>query len=243
MDTDSLKVIGANFNRDWDGTVFVPYLSALKKPTENLHIKDLLPLDTETPFGNLQLSWMSLVMRTQLINEAIDVLNRDFDNVQKAIKESHVIADSNIYIRPQMSSEILVYLLRTTADRLIMLLSLVESLSKDGKYPNKIKCDSVAGFLNCNSGDFCEGLLDPHRDMLETLNVVANSFKHSFLNLQTHNILMQNTPGVIAMYQPHNNSDSESVMGHIIFVNAVREFDNMASLVHDWLSSRLIKND
>lgn len=237
---DIINIITPRFMKEWDGTTKVPYLSSLIKPGSSMNAAThLLSLDTNSPFGNLTLNWISILARIRLINETIDKINSDFKTFTNHLDNpsvADVINDPDIYSRQQMSGELLVYQLKTLVDRTIMLLSLLQSKGEQGLYPDSIEVDNIGIFLSKKAGEFGSGKFDKFKVILESLNIVANSYKHSFLNAQASNILARNTPGVITFYHYRNKSKNDPVFAYLFFSNTVREIDKFMSVAKEYLA-------
>ena len=214
---ESLTLLTGRFLSDWDGTVLVPILSEIYDGGPMHVTNHLLPLEVDTPFGNLQLSWISILQRIGIINRTINEMNETFSLLDTSGK----LANPNIPIILLAHYENLIYLLKTMADRLIMLTSILEYRSRLGDYSSKIVIDSIGAVSHSNLAE----KLGNHKDTLETLNAVANTYKHSFLNLQASTVVMRNTPGFVAYYTPRNDINKASYIYPVIFVNTIRDFD------------------
>lgn len=216
-----LTLVGARFINDWDGTVLVPHLESIYDGGAMHAVDHLLSLDTDTAFGNLTLSWLAILLRVGAINNTLDSINRDF----ALLDPSWQSTNPSVPLSLATQYEALVYLLKTTADHVVMLLSLVDTKHKLKSYPDKVPVGSIGALTKLGFDTFCDGTFLASEPMLTTLNTVANSYKHSFLNLQATNIVMKNTPGVITFCTPYNDTQSGSYLAYLVFVNTIREFD------------------
>lgn len=200
----------------------VQHLASLKSPGVVMHAtQHLLPLDVNTPFGNLQLTWMIIIQRIDSANEIIDKINVDFVEMLRITQEKNPqksallsAMDQNIYNRQKINCELLIYLLKTIADQIISLVTLLSDRNSNGEYPNNIRIDSIGDFLNYINNQTAinaniKNIMDKHVEMLRAVNEIANCFKHSFVNAQLSLRIPSEAPGIIAYYLPHNNLNNE----------------------------------
>lgn len=221
-----MNYVGASILGEWDGVVEVPYLDALLAPTERLHVKHILPLATDTQYGNLQTSWITLLADISAINIIIQKTNQDHALLREfLVGPGKVPKQQGLYTAQRKNAEQLSQALKTLVDHFIMLLAVVSYDFMNGEYPKKIKPNSIGEYLNMQTGQFCDGKLDKYRPTLIRLNTVANALKHTFLNLQSSSIINKNTPGVIVFYQQNNDTKKGSAFEYILFSNTVKEIN------------------
>lgn len=236
-DQSLMHFFGVNFHKEWDGVVEVPFLDTLIPPTEQLNIKHLLPLESDTPFGNLQTAWVTLLGDISAINIQIQRTNQDHFELRKFLKskDQHTMPQG-LFVKQRINAEGLTQSLKTLVDRLIMLMTVVQySRENEGKYPKRIVPDSVGAFVGLEEGEFCGGAIDKFRPILKRLNNVSNALKHTFLNLQSSSIINRQTPGIIVFYQHKNRTDKGSYLEYVIFSNTVKEINEFASVVKGFL--------
>lgn len=224
----ALQFFSARFLGEWDGAVDIPYLDTLLGPTEMLNIKHILPLATDTPYGNLQTSWITLLNDISVINELIQKTNQDHASLRAHLQAPPEIMEQGLLTRQRANAEGLCQLIKTLIDRLIMLTAVVTFEKANGTYPDKITPSSIGEFLNTKEGEFCDGALDTYRPILTRINTVANALKHTFLNLQSSSIINSQTPGITVFYQHKNDSKKGQRLDYLIFSNLVKETNQFA---------------
>jgi hypothetical protein len=172
-----------------------PVLESLKKFKTNLNKEQFIKLPADTPFGNLNLNWMEMIIRIECINEMIVSLYTEFDAL-KLLAELNSDLQSNLIYRHRFYNEQIFYWLRKTADELISLISLLEFNDNKKVYPKKIEISSIGEFLKeeCIFNDE----FTKFKNFLITLNEISNGFKHSFINSQANAYIGSEYPVVFA---------------------------------------------
>lgn len=233
----AMQFFRVSFLREWDGTIDIPYLDALLGPAERLNIKHIPPLATDTPYGNLQSSWITLLSDISAINELIQKTNQDHALLRKHLENPNRIMEQGLLTKQRVNAEWLSQWTKTIVDRFIMLTALVLYQRAYESYPDKISPNSIGEFLDIKEGEFCKGRLDGYRPTLYRLNIVANALKHTFLNLQSSSIVNTKTPGVIVFYQHNNDSKKGQHLEYLIFTNLIKEINRLAGDVKKLLKS------
>lgn len=154
-----------------------PLLQIGKRPEEYFHISHLLPLPSDSLFGNLYLKYMNVLQRLDHTNHTII---RVFSNYAE-IKENAMSPHISIHLFLQ---EEVVYWLRRSADELISLCSVLEKWQRTGSCPSTVPIDCIGKLLDKPHAVHCT----KSRDFLKILNEVSNAHKHSFINAQITNI-------------------------------------------------------
>jgi hypothetical protein len=153
-----------------------PQINAGKKPQQSLNISQLLPLPSNTPFGNLFLKYLKIASRIDRINLLIQDIFLNFFSLAHQSE-----GGSEDFFRHQVIAEEVIYWLRKTADELISMQYILHVQEQTGQFPNKIEVDCVGLLNHKNAQDFKQNFL-VHLKFLDTLNEVSNAYKHSFIN-------------------------------------------------------------
>lgn len=212
----------------------IPHLVSIIKPGEFIHATEhLVPLSVDTPHGNLQSSWMSILERIIATNEFIDKVNLDFRNFMhhvEAQKNGQAGADHNAISRQKLNGELIINTLKVTADMVLCLLSILDSKQGLGEHEARISISKVGSFLHTDSKRPWVVQLSQFAPLLKELNDTSNAFKHSFLNLQV-NTYYDGVPGVVAYYLPHNDLSKKPELCTLLLPSVVEEFDQFLAAV------------
>jgi hypothetical protein len=153
----------------------VQFLGSISQFPGILHASQWLPLPSDTPFGNFALKYMKIVDRIDRVNALILGV---FSSFSLALP-SQGFGES--LSQHQLIAEEVVYWLKKTADELISLHYALYIQEKTGQFPSKIEVDCIGLLNHQNAQDFKQNFL-AHLSLLNILNEVANSYKHSFVN-------------------------------------------------------------
>lgn len=206
----------------------VPQIDNGKSPDEpyNATLGFWLPVDC--PYGNLQLKLLSL-------SERLDEANR-------RLRESCMFweqlpqkgsAPINALSRHQFANEQAVSLIRRATDELIALIWCLFQRETSGKYPEEITVDCIGMVLEQSE----EQRLPPfrnHEAFFQQFNVIANAFKHSFVN-SDQTAIGENEPSVYAL-SLHRNKLSAGIRFYgISLANLVAGFNAFYAESMTWL--------
>jgi hypothetical protein len=183
-----------------------------------LHISQLLPLPSDTPFGNFALKYLKIVDRIDRVNSLIlDV----FSSFLLAHQSQGLGED---LFRHQLIAEEVVYWLRKSADELISLQYVLCIQEKTGQFPTKIEVDCIGLLNHRNAHDFKQNFLD-HLSILNILNEVSNAYKHSFVNSEISSIGTEE-PYVFALALKRNDLGNKHKFHSVRFAELVTGFDS-----------------
>jgi hypothetical protein len=212
-----------------------PVLESLKKFKTNLNKEQFIKLPADTPFGNLNLNWMEMIIRIECINEMIVSLYTEFDAL-KILAELNSDLQSNLIYRHRFYNEQIFYWLRKTADELISLISLLEFNDNKKVFPKKIEISSIGEFLKeeCIFNDE----FTKFKNFLITLNEISNGFKHSFINSQANAYIGSEYPVVFALTLHYNNLKNKPKFYSLNLRDVLIQYDEF--LKH---SKEFIKNN
>lgn len=133
----------------------VPQIDNGKRPEDPLlaHVH-LLPLPSETPYGNLALKSMKIVIRVDWLNQRIREVYASYG------RSRSVDAISARPLDHQMVAEEVVYWIRKTADELIGLWDFMLQTVDAGAYPNGLRVDSIGSAMACEDPNVTGHLRD-----------------------------------------------------------------------------------
>ncbi len=205
-----------------------PIIESLKTHNEILMDKQFLPLPKDTPFGNLFLSWIEILQRTDRINDLIIDLYTDFE----IIKQNQDVINpdiSSLFYKQKFLTEQIFYWLRKTADELISLIYLLDFNKKKNTFPTKIEINSVGSLLKKDV--YIPELFDVFRKFLKILNEISNGYKHSFINSQAHTYHGKNYPVIFALTVEYNNLKNEPKFHSCKFSDVIENYNIFLSEV------------
>jgi hypothetical protein len=150
-----------------------PILEIGKQPGEPLNCNHLLPLPANSSFGNLALKYLKVIDRLDHANYTILCVH-----AQHATLKSD---PASPFIRSHFFlQEEIIYWLRIAADELISLASVLDEWQRTGTCPKAVGIDCISDFIkDGKTSSYAQSL-----PFLDTLNNVANAYKHSFINTQ-----------------------------------------------------------
>jgi hypothetical protein len=181
----------------------IPLLEALKPYKEQFNVKYDLPLPTNTPFGNLLLTYSEIVVRTECLNELITNLYIGFTAHCELVKARGGWSNPDEGFKHRFEIEQVFYWLHKTADEVISLVYILNYFEKYDKYPTKINTSCIGDFIK--SGDHFDDSLDKHLKLLRILNSVSNAYKHSIMNTQLNAYRGRDEPVVFAYLLKYND--------------------------------------
>ncbi len=85
-----------------------PVIEALKPFKKHFSAEYILNLPSDTPFGNLTLGWMEIVVRFECVNALIEKLYEEFYLLKTQFEETHLCNPDQLY-RQKFYSEQTIY--------------------------------------------------------------------------------------------------------------------------------------
>ncbi|MGH7218194.1 MAG: hypothetical protein ACREGE_01990 [Candidatus Microsaccharimonas sp.] len=195
---------------------------------------------------NLIPAFMALIHLEGALNDQVDKVNSNFatlKEVQLFNSQGEIHSQQNdIYGQYSTSIEVLAYIMKTTIDKLICLMS----IAKYG-YDNRggIIHDCIGSLLDRNSAEqtvsgktevFCDGALIPSYAFLFRINDIHNAYKHTFSTTQI-NIIDNVTPTMATVYKPHNSTNMASRLAYMLCYDAVQSFEGLMKSAKQYLDS------
>jgi len=209
-----------------------PIIESLKKHNEILRADQFLKLPTDTPFGNLLLSWVEIIQRTDRTNDLIIELYTDYHTITQS--RGVVNPDiSHLFYKQKFLTEQIFYWLRKTADELIGLVYILDYHKKNNKFPSKIKINSIGNLLN--EENFIPELFDSFRGFLKIVNEISNGYKHSFINSQAHSYHGEYYPVVFAYTLDYNNLKNEPQFHAYKFSDILENYNTFLTEIKRYL--------
>ncbi len=195
----------------------IPQIDNGKRPDDPLlAYVHLLPLPSDTPYGNLALKSMKIVMR-------VDWLNRRIGEVYASYARSTSV--DPLVAAPldqQMIAEEVVYWIRKTADELIGLWDFMLQAVDAGVYPTGLRVDCIGSAL-ANHNPKITGHLAGFEVSLGVLNEVSNAYKHSFINSDI-TFFGRDEPVVVALAVKYNRLDRSPQFHAVTLSDVVAQF-------------------
>jgi len=174
-----------------------PIIEALKAYKTNFNVRDLISLPPDTPYGNLNLTYMQIVIRIEVLNEAITELYDGFFSHMERTKANHGSSNLDEGLKHKFQIEQVIYWLRKTADELISILSVLYNYKALGNYPDKVPVPSIGKFLNLDKREYFN--LEGQVKLFNVLNDISNAYKHTLINAQISNYVGRDEPVVFAL--------------------------------------------
>jgi len=195
----------------------IPQVDNGKRPEDPIlaHVH-LLPLPSNTPYGNLALKSMKIVMRIDWLNQRIQDA---YASYARARSVDPIVAKP---LEHQLIAEEVVYWVRKTADELIGICDFLLHAVEAGEYPNALRIDSIGSALACRDSEITAHLLD-FTAFLAQLNDISNAYKHSFINSDV-TLLGRDEPVVFALALKHNRLEASPVFHVVALSQVVRQF-------------------
>ncbi len=184
-----------------------PKIEAFKKQNDFLHVKDMLPLPEDSPFGNLTLKWFDFMQRFDNINNKIDEIYFHLEKIKQNrtedFNEFRQVEIAKSYIMHKSLIEELIYWLRKSTDEMISLICVIDYFSNNQEYPKKISVESIGSLLK--NKNLRDDFFTNYYDLLKTLNEISNAYKHSFINTDITNYIGNIEPYVFALSLSNND--------------------------------------
>lgn len=200
----------------------IPILKSLKDFNSILNISEILPLPTDTKYGNLTLKYTDIIIITHNLNYLIIQFNELYYVNQKNLNEPKIISPFDQH-QLNMILEQIFYWLHKISDNLLSLLWLLEYLKKENKNPKKLNISCIGDFIK-NKNSFNNKFLK-HFDTLKTINTISNIYKHSFINNEINLIQSVYDPIVFALGLHYNNIENDAKFYNENFNDLISNFD------------------
>lgn len=159
----------------------IPQVETGKRHDEPMNFSLIIPLSASTPHGNLQLKHITIMSRLDEANRQIEIAYAEWDKFT-AQRTKPGTELTNAFELHRFAMEYATTQLRRVADEFIALLWCLDRYREQGKYPDRIKVDSIGAMFGSNKYPGPDGVLQPHHEMLRLLNDISNAKKHSFID-------------------------------------------------------------
>ena len=178
------------------------YIETFGKKGEVINAKNLVPLDSNTEYGNLALKILCIAQSIEYINSRIDSVWEKFSRIRSETSDPIQLMINSQDIPLMMRDiEVVIYFIKRTIDDIIGLIYIL-----DNGLPGKIEIDSIGKLLGGEVNKNLKYIKDEHEDFLDFLNKVANSYKHSFVNYEkAYKAIGRDEPFVFYVTFPHND--------------------------------------
>ena len=217
-------IANSNFERGFD-ILQIPLSFDLINPSygsfvyKSGHAMHSMNLDTDTPFGNLQLIFFNILQDVEHLNGRILECYKSYA-VGMYYDFSAKITDH------QRIVEEIIYWIRRIVDRLISLHWLLFASGKNKNYPKAIKIDSIGRLLELKDGNiFLSHYTKGSLDFLRFLNEASNAYKHSFVHGESPSSRVgKEEPLVITLGLVNNNVSKKQIYNHKSLAEAILMF-------------------
>ena len=183
-------------------------------------MKHLLPLPADTPFGNLALKYVTIIQRLDYINVMVRMVYQSFERARTQNFSRDILNHA-------LLSEQVIYWLRKTVDDLIGLHHVLAYREEAGCYPRRVAPDSIGRLLQQKD---VPPLYTGHVPFLNTLNDIANAYKHSFVNSDL-TLMGRDEPIVYALGLRQNDLSNEPTFHAIPLQQVVFQFDTFFTVM------------
>ncbi|MEH2011304.1 hypothetical protein [Nostoc sp.] len=197
----------------------VPQINTGKHPQQFLNVSQILPLPSDTPFGNFALKYLKIVSRIDQVNSLIQDVFSSF-----SLAHQSQGFDENFF-RHQLIAEEVIYWLRKTADELISLQYVLYIQEQIGQFPTKVEVDCIGLLNHQNTQQTFKENFAAHLSFLKILNEVSNAYKHSFINSEISSVGTEE-PYVFALALKKNDLGNQPKFHSVPFAELVVGFDS-----------------
>jgi hypothetical protein len=204
------------------------YFDIYQPKQSQIYAEDIPYFPNSEIWGHLGNKFLFILQRLEYQNEILNSIHKEVEKYNERLKKR----DSDIKvngIKPYIEIIHLVSDLRMISDELISLLYILEKHKIDGDYPKKIKISSIGELLTEHKKEESTKLLffKPFIEFLEDINIVSNSYKHSFINSDILFYKQLNEPIVYAGKNDFNNFDRPRTLISIPLKEIIQKFNKM----------------
>lgn len=247
---DLVKIFTKKFNQEWDDyTVAIPYSQALKMRGGVMNVLNMPKLPNNPDGDNLEAVYLALIQLEDALNDQVNIVNNNFITMlgTTSLNQNGLIHPQHIDIlgKYKTSVEILAYIMKTTIDKVICLVSIAtEGYKQDGG----IKHDSIGSLVDANSGEdvvsnkiqsLAGGAFTEHYKFLYKLNNIHNAYKHTFSVTQL-NIIDNITPTMTVVYKHRNTTNTQSKLEIMLCYKAMQEFEAVLKTMLTTLNKNML---
>jgi hypothetical protein len=199
-----------------------------KQPDEPYNASLCFWLPQDSPYGNLQLKLMKMIQR---LDEANRRLLDSYHFWHSASTQGFVPV--NAYERHIFANEQAIYMMKRATDELISTIWCLNELEKNRAYPKEIKVNSIGSLLNLTEDKLLD-VFRPHKVFLQSINEIANAFKHSFINSDI-TLVGRDEPCVHALALQYNKLESGAKFHNVAMRHIVIGFNAFYQDTMQWL--------
>ena len=129
----------------------VPEIVTGKKPHEPINVMLIPPLPLDSPFGNLNLKGMKILLRMDQVNVRIHEAFQSYASTRGGPKAFNGLD----FFHHQFAAEEVAYWLKKTADEFIGLFWVLHSLKTKTTFPTKVDPDCIGRLEFCKDTASC----------------------------------------------------------------------------------------
>jgi hypothetical protein len=211
----------------------IPQVETGKRHDEPMNFSLIIPLPASTPYGNLQLKHITIMSRLDEANRQIGIAYSEWDKFT-AQRTKPGAELTNAFELHRFAMEYATTQLRRVADEFIALLWCLDRYREQGKYPDRIKVDSIGAMFGSNKYPGPDGVLQAHHEMLGMLNDVSNAKKHSFTDSDV-TVAGADEPAISALTQSHGVRASEPKFYIVPLSRLVSDYNPFFHDCNGWL--------
>jgi len=157
-----------------------------------IHASDLVPLPTDSPYGNLLSIWSRMLQTRSHIRGEAEKINRDY------------VARTSSFIDESLVFDIEAYILwyKKILDTSVALFYLIKKWRDVGEWPDELPVDSIGAYINRQEAD---GMFefDEYKPLLISMNNAANAIKHSLCHMEATHVGV-GSPLCVVNYMRYN---------------------------------------
>lgn len=130
--------------------------------------------------------------------------------------------------------ESLIYWVRKNADDMIGFNYYAFYFSKHGTEPTKLDISSIGNLLHSKNHELY-AVFQSHINKLERINEVSNTFKHSFITSEAHNLIGKDEPVVNCLDIRRNNASNQPEWHSYFLRQIIEDYDSFFELSRETL--------
>lgn len=200
-------------------------------------------LPPDTPYGNLQLKNMKIVLRLDEANRRIASAYRHWAKLQSTLSSGAFWQQGHALSRHHFELESAVFQMQRVADELIGLERVLTHFEQGGKCPERLTVDCIGRLLRdeqlCRSSPYAI-----HLDCLRILNDIHTAHKHSFANSDL-NLMGACEPVIYALGLSQNRLSAGPKFYSVAAGDLVNQFsdfyDDLSNWLRNWSQANLNK--
>jgi len=128
------------------------------------------------------------------------------------------------HTRILFATENFIYWIRKNIDELIGFKYCLHYLQTKGREPKELIISSIGSLLHEPAGATLKKQFRQHLSCLKRINKISNTYKHSFVNSETHYLIGKNEPTVNCLEMPWNSTEKEPIFHSYFLKDIVQDY-------------------